>query len=407
MQLLPNPNAMAYSNSDSEHGGNSTADWLTENYSKWQCELREGVVAPTCSLGISFANTDIDWTLGIDLSNYNYFEVSIDYTGPAKLMRINFRNYSPLISNANDYNSAKFTQLNIRRKDFNSDLKINLNEFKLADWWVDQFDLPHKLAHVEFNRVTSFGLDFSQTAPIGEHQIEFKKLDFVGEYITQQQWYFTILLFWIITITTAVSYRLHTTRVNSKKDKKKLIEMAKYAEELKKESDTYKNLSKTDPLTGVLNRYGLQEILSEYNKTKQDSDSLIVIILDLDHFKAVNDTFGHEVGDEVLTIVSNLLKESSRSFDSVARWGGEEFVMIYPHTTVKAAMLIAEKIRLKIENLRFPMRNKLFVTASFGISCMTAVQSFEEAFKSADDALYKAKEEGRNCCVLAQGLNIE
>ncbi len=159
--------------------------------------------------------------------------------------------------------------------------------------------------------------------------------------------------------------------------------------------DELRRLSMTDTLTGLLNRRAAMPIINrEMERTNRFGQPVSLIILDIDHFKKVNDTCGHDVGDKVLVGFSDLVRENCRKIDSVSRWGGEEFVIIASHTNADNAAIQAEKIRRTIMNRRFDKIGT--VTISAGISTYHPRESFEEWFKRADEALYMAKENGRN-----------
>jgi two-component system, cell cycle response regulator len=154
----------------------------------------------------------------------------------------------------------------------------------------------------------------------------------------------------------------------------------------------------TDSLTGLYNRRGL-EGRSEAIHFRPGSPQLaqVWIMADIDHFKRVNDTYGHEAGDEVLKAVAEALRATARGADVVARFGGEEFVLVLPDTSAEVAVRIAERLRLAIEALSTEIGGEIIrVTASFGIAQRTAQESLPEVLERADAALYSSKREGRN-----------
>jgi diguanylate cyclase (GGDEF)-like protein len=126
-----------------------------------------------------------------------------------------------------------------------------------------------------------------------------------------------------------------------------------------------------------------------------------IIIIDLDHFKKINDHRGHHIGDRVLQNVGEILRAHTRSTDGLGRWGGEEFILVCPGTSLSKAAELAEKLRHRILETNFIPEDPLAVTASFGVSASRSDQNFEEAFQQADQALYLAKSRGRNCVVAA------
>ena len=136
----------------------------------------------------------------------------------------------------------------------------------------------------------------------------------------------------------------------------------------------------------------------EYQRLLRHQRVLSVIIFDVDHFKQVNDTYGHDAGDYILKSVGSIVKEVIREYDYAFRMGGDEFLLLLPETNEKQASLLAERIRLRIENKKLVDENKKFsVTASFGISQNRKIDtSIENIVKRADKALYKAKKTGRN-----------
>ncbi len=164
----------------------------------------------------------------------------------------------------------------------------------------------------------------------------------------------------------------------------------------------------TDGLTGLYNHRWFQERLGEeVERAGRLGHHLAVIICDLDHFKRINDTFGHPVGDEVLKAVAQVLRESTRKVDSAARYGGEEFVLILVGTGEEGAREFAERLRKKVGKLVFHASMKEFsVSLSMGISLFPADgRRKEELIELADEALYRAKQSGRNRAVLAGRLS--
>ncbi len=165
-------------------------------------------------------------------------------------------------------------------------------------------------------------------------------------------------------------------------------------EKRKFEEELYR-LSITDPLTGAYNRrYFIRRIEEEVERVKRGGKSFSLIMMDLDHFKEVNDTYGHKIGDEVLRQLVNTVKERLRKIDLFARWGGEEFLILLPNTPLENAKHLAEEIRRRIEELSFPMDIK--ITASFGVTEYRDGDSPDSLISRADDLMYKAKRLGRN-----------
>lgn len=165
--------------------------------------------------------------------------------------------------------------------------------------------------------------------------------------------------------------------------------------ELKRLNKELQQLSVLDTLTGLYNRRKSDEILSyEMDRYKRTKQSFGIILLDIDFFKKVNDTYGHSVGDEVLIEIATLLKNYVRKMDKVFRWGGEEFLIFCPETNVDGTFHLAESIRSVVEQHIFHIANKL--TISLGVAAIEEDDTLNMILKRADKYLYKAKNLGRN-----------
>lgn len=158
----------------------------------------------------------------------------------------------------------------------------------------------------------------------------------------------------------------------------------------------HKVLSITDKLTGVFNRLKLDEALNdEFNRSSRFKSNFGVIIIDIDYFKKINDTFGHLVGDQVLIEFAKILETNIRKIDVLGRWGGEEFMIICPETNFQGTIKVAQSLREIISEYEFPTVNK--ISASFGVSAYNKDdENIDKIIARADNALYKAKVNGRN-----------
>lgn len=172
--------------------------------------------------------------------------------------------------------------------------------------------------------------------------------------------------------------------------------VAERTEALQSAVQELENLARRDALTGLQNRLSANERLrEEFLRIRRTSRPHAVLLMDIDHFKRINDTYGHEAGDHVLQQVGNVLKASIRATDFVARFGGEEFLVLLPETGADGALTIAEKIRLAVAAATLP--GIAGVTISIGVSTALPEDSSEDqAVRRADKALYQAKAEGRN-----------
>lgn len=165
----------------------------------------------------------------------------------------------------------------------------------------------------------------------------------------------------------------------------------------------YRDLSMKDPLLGTYNRrFILETLKKEEEKSRRSGKPFSVILIDLDHFKKINDTFGHLIGDRVLIEFTNLVLLNLRKMDYFGRWGGEEFLILLPETGKALAVQVAERIRKTLENheILISERGSIKITASMGVSEFpTDALSYEVLIKKADERLYKAKSLGRNLVI--------
>jgi len=177
--------------------------------------------------------------------------------------------------------------------------------------------------------------------------------------------------------------------------RKKIDEINSLKAELERYVKKIEQLSITDSLTKIYNRSKFESSLDyEIERSRRYGTPLSLIIFDIDHFKSINDTYGHLIGDSVLMEIANLIKNNIRSTDIFARWGGEEFVILAPNINKEQAKMLAEKIRKLIAHHRFKYVDH--VTVSLGVTEFMPTDTKESFIKRADEALYLAKRKGRN-----------
>ena len=164
-----------------------------------------------------------------------------------------------------------------------------------------------------------------------------------------------------------------------------------------------------DPLTGAGNRVAMDtSVKRELQLAERYRQPLSLVMVDIDHFKAINDTYGHAVGDEVLHEVAQALMREARTTDMLFRYGGEEFALLLSNTDLEGAGRIAERLRTTLESLPIEQGNQeLRITASFGLAQYLPATQVREFFALADRALYEAKRRGRNCVVTAPELEAQ
>lgn len=183
----------------------------------------------------------------------------------------------------------------------------------------------------------------------------------------------------------------------------KIVMQNRADEEIRRLNSQLENLAMTDGLTGMANRrYFFIKGDEEITRVRRYPTSLALLMLDIDKFKLINDTYGHAAGDTVLQNIAKTILETIRAVDVAARTGGEEFAVLLPNTKVEEAVLLAERLRLAIESESGSIQNrKMGVTVSIGVAAYSPeIQNLEELLQNADVAMHQAKHLGRNRVVL-------
>jgi diguanylate cyclase (GGDEF)-like protein len=410
----PNHTGTYYLYSTKLTDGSFAGTWVEEKRQHFLCRYPEGFFDKDyyCSFNQAYVVSD---TKGIDLSHFERVNIAIHYQGNASKIRLFARNYNPVYSNTEDMNSTKYNAVLLPTSDLNKELSIKLTEFVVTEWWLLQYKMPHKFSHAELNNVVNIGVDFSDPMNAGNHYVTIEKIEFIGDWISKENWYLCILSAWMIGIFIYASNQLRLLR-KQKLDSTHLInQLNQKNAHLKLETDKFRRLSTVDPLTQAYNRFGIDQVVATLitlRSEQSDKNSDVItpkfslIILDIDNFKRINDNRGHDAGDRVLQKIAGIIQGNIRTSDFLGRWGGEEFIIILPHTRKEFAFALAEKIRLAIVNTIFETEKPLLVTASLGIADLDNNQDFADTFKRADNALYKAKQLGKNCCLLAESAPI-
>jgi two-component system cell cycle response regulator len=178
------------------------------------------------------------------------------------------------------------------------------------------------------------------------------------------------------------------------------LKIKRLQDELRRANEHFKELAITDPLTNLYNRRFVTDILDkEFQRAERKCELLSLVIFDVDHFKKINDTYGHQNGDAVLVAIAEAAQRGLRTYDFAARYGGEEFVLVLPGTSLSGGVVVAERLRKAVQALTFaPPLEDLSVTVSSGVATYPSpqVDSVSMLFQQADEALYLAKQDGRN-----------
>jgi len=199
-------------------------------------------------------------------------------------------------------------------------------------------------------------------------------------------------------------HRHEQAKAEVAKMSERLQDMESESADLRSRVQEERNQAMTDALTGIPNRLAYEQRLEqEVARYKRFATPLVLVVWDVDHFKRINDSFGHRAGDKVLRTIAHVLAAAIRKTDFVARYGGEEFVQLMTGSSLQECLPVAEKLRSAVESTGFHFREQaVTITASCGLAEFHDGDSIEQWFERADKALYRAKQEGRNRCQVAQ-----
>jgi len=377
---------------DQPLGGNSTITVDPRTPLKWQCALRLNYAYPYCGYELLFdAHTP---NKGFDLSKFQSITLDVDYRGPSDTFRIYIKNFDPRYSTPGIPDTLKFNKVEVAAQPGRNLVELKLSDFGVAEWWVTKNKIRPALSTTQFDNVTEFEFQTGTLAPPGLYQFRVNRITLHGRVISQAAWYGSLLAGWALIVGLYLLFRIVKLRQDLEKRRQSqaaALRIAHYAEES----------ARRDPLTKLLNRTGVIDLYHPIAMSRRADTSIAVFLLDVDHFKTVNDRFGHSAGDRVLADIALILTENTRGGDIVGRWGGEEFLLICAVTDQDAALTIAGKLRAGIEAHLFPVVGQ--VTASLGVYCCNgATEALEKLVSRADTALYAAKEQGRNRVVLYQ-----
>lgn len=377
---------------DSADGGNSAVKLIrTDSSVVVDYELREGYAYPFAGIKILLGDGR---TKGMDISHYDSIFVWIKPRGEGTV-RLYMRSYDPAIYREDDESSLKFNELEFFPLEETYPAVFVPQEFRVASWWVAQNEINVHKARVDLSNVPLIEIQTGTNAPLGYGTMEIRGLCFKGKKIAWADLVTIIVAIWFVTFLIILIIRFFDYSRERAANKKKREELEKNLRALEIEKSEYEKSSKEDPLTGCLNRAGFSSVLMrEQENLVKNGSPVSFVILDIDHFKDVNDTWGHNVGDEVLVNLTKLIQGKIRNTDALVRWGGEEFVILCGDTPIQNAQFLAEKLRHAIETTQ--LIKQQVVTCSFGIAEMIAGEDPKRLFDRADKALYASKEGGRN-----------
>ena len=313
---------------------------------------------------------------------------SIDATSYLFMIRSDIVKQKVFDNEKSNYSQSEFTKYDYDKQTLKDTMQIGLKQMHKINAIIASkvkeklehgqlFSIYFKDSDVFHNHtiIISFDPVFNLDNELVAYIIHYEFGDFIDIILANLQVLFVVLTLFVMLLSTIFGFVLLN-------EKKKLLKIH--------------SLAVHDALTGIYNRHGVNEIFNQkLEEFSRDKHSLGVIFFDIDFFKRVNDTYGHDMGDYVLENIANIVNSEIRSSDIFARWGGEEFILFLPNTDGHEALKVAEKLRIAIEKHAFSDIDS--ITCSFGVTELREEDDKASLLKRVDELLYEAKESGRNC----------
>jgi diguanylate cyclase (GGDEF)-like protein len=389
-------NAEVTLSGDYLNGGRSKSTLnVTDDGAQLLCEIKPSSTFAYCSLDIAIGD---GINKGVDVSQFDYLNLWLEhFTSEQDTVIVYLTNREEVSNNldpSSRNSSNKSNQQTILPAAGNGFYSLSLNQFTVPSWWILLHKATGNSAKSNLENVVGLRIVTGDSLETRKVEISLKRATISGKWISANVLYLGLAIIWAMAITLHASFRVYQLANQLKLKRSQNASLEELNHFLSIQKDEFEILAKTDPLTGAFNRAGTRDLFEKMQNQRAQRYSLIMF--DIDHFKVVNDTHGHQLGDEVLKDLSKLVASLIRDTDHFARWGGEEFIVLCVDTDIKKAVTIAENLREKISATVFS--KGVTVTCSFGLSVYKGrgKNTIKRMFESADAALYKAKEGGRN-----------
>lgn len=374
---------------DKSEGGSSICAVQTDSTGWWlRYDVRKG--PNWCFCGLNLAFVERDSAIGRDLRSFDTLVVNLlGMQGPNERLQIQIKASDARLLEEAGFVALKYHDMVlIPGRKGPSRTSMPLDNFVIPPWWAGRYNIPAR--NLNPTREDVREIEFATSADkivLGTGMFGVRNLELHGKWIRQNALLKILLGIWLVYIAGGLLWRLFRS--------------FREIRDLQGQTNILKDLSERDPLTLLHNRRGLESRLAGLSLrcAGPENPTLGILMVDLDHFKCVNDTLGHDAGDQVLRILSVILHEEMRPNNIAARWGGEEFILLMPGIPPERLAPAAERLRARIEtDVRY---NGMSFTASIG-GALGVIDDFEDLVKRADRALYRAKTNGRNRVEMAE-----
>lgn len=372
---------------DSGSGGASHAELTTspDGTHTMRCQIKPGFDWPFCDLQIEPTQGDMD------LTRFSSLRLWVSVEGPQKdgvpaQLRVFLRSFHPDYPGGGGGEDLKPHEVIFAPAGLAMPVELRLSQFMVSSWWSQTHPLPVPLMGPQLDRVRAFSFSTGGQVLPGTHVIRLQRAELIGNWVPPETFRLGLVGLWMFTLLGYLVWESWAVRARLRRSMRR--------------SKALEKMALRDPLTQVANREGLNRALELLTRAQGElSFPMSVVFVDADHFKRINDEHGHEVGDQVLTLLAQTLRANLPRDDLVARWGGEEFVLVMPQTPAEEAVAVAERLRHVLARTEWPAG--LAVTASWGVAQADSEAGLEAAMREADQAMYRAKHAGRDRVISA------
>jgi diguanylate cyclase (GGDEF)-like protein len=375
-------------------GGQSVASLVRDGDAVGiDCDLRAGYEWAFCEMRLEFAKEP----RGIDLSRYDSMRLWVTASGPEaqQRVRIYVRNFDPRYSRVGVAESQKVDQLIYEPSKYPAGYEVPLSRFTVSQWWIDEHPMTLELEAPDFRNATQIAFSTGPKVEPGAHTIRVQRIEFTGKLIPVSTFRLGIIAVWMLTVLGYLVLDSLLKRNELRLSAASQDSLQRLNESLRLETRSLAEIARSDPLTGALNRKGLaDELMRLVRLGEAQTFPMTLVFIDIDHFKRINDAHGHVAGDQVIRGLAQLVRSAVQRDDLFARWGGEEFLLVFRDTPGVKGRVIAERLRDRIATATWA--DGLRVTCSFGVAEWHRGEDLNDGIRRADEAMYRAKQQGRD-----------
>ncbi len=357
------------------------------------CDLRAGYEWAFCEVRVELAKSPH----GLDLSHFDSMRLWIKATGPEaqQRVRIYVRNFNPAYAKVGRPETEKVDQLIYEPSAYPAGYEVPLSRFNVSQWWVDEHPMTLDLEAPDFRNATQLAFSTGPKVEPGLHTIRVERVELTGKLVPTSTFRLGIIVVWMLSVFGYLVVDGLLKRNQLRLSAASQTSLQRLNESLRLETRSLAEIARTDPLTGALNRKGLADELTHIVRLGGTQVfPMTLVFIDIDHFKRINDAHGHDTGDKVIRGLAQLVRSAVQRDDLFARWGGEEFLLVFRETPGLKGRDIAERLRDRVSSASWP--EGLRVTCSFGVAEWHRGEDLDAGIKRADEAMYRAKQEGRD-----------